>query len=47
MKLLFELFLLPFRIMFLPFKIIFSLFGNNDDEFESEAKLWGLSEEDI
>lgn len=46
MKLLFELFLLPFRIMFLPFKIIFSLFGNNDDEFESEAKLWGLSEED-
>ena len=46
MKLLFELFLLPFRIIFLPFKIMFSLFSNNDDEFERESKLWGLSKED-
>lgn len=37
---------LLFRIIFLPFKIMFSLFGNNDDEFERESKLWGLSKED-
>lgn len=47
MKLLLEMFLLPFRIMFLPFKIIFSIFGNsNESDFERESKLWGLSKED-
>ena len=47
MKLLFELFLLPFRIMFPPFKLIFSIFkSDNESEFDRESKLWGLSEED-
>lgn len=48
MKLLLELFLLPFRIIFFPFKIIFSIFGNsNKSVFEQESELWGLSKEDI
>lgn len=47
MKILFELLLLPFKIIFLPFKIIFSIFGNtNENNFDKEAKLWGLSKKD-